>query len=314
MGDNRFVSPSDVDLVRTAQAGDATSLGLLLDRHRTRLHALALGMLGHGPEAEDAVHDTFVVALRSIDELREPSAVGSWLRTILRNACLMRLRDSHERPVERIEELAGPAPDAMPEQAIDRLAVRDWAWSALARLSEPLRLAVMLRYFSRASSYEQIAAVCGVPVGTVRSRLSQARIKLGEALVETASHAHSDAGTLTDDRRRHFAAVYDEYNRGSSDLYIASCTNDVEVSFGTDALRGPQELVRGLAEDLEVGVRQHVVEVVASPEITIVETRFENPSDDPSHCPPAATQVYFHRGEAIRAARIHHAPHQPTAA
>jgi RNA polymerase sigma-70 factor (ECF subfamily) len=306
------VSPSDVDLVRAAQAGDATSLGLLLDRHRTGLHAMALGMLGHGPEAEDAVHDTFVVALRSIGGLREPSAVGAWLRSILRNACLMRLRDSHERPFERIEELAGPSPDALPEQAIDQLAMRDWAWNALERLSEPLRLTVMLRYFSRASSYEQIAAICGVPVGTVRSRLSQAKTKLSEALLETASRAHGDAGSLADSRRRHFSAVFDDYNRGSSDVYVASCTIDVEMRFGAGAVRGPQGLSRGIAEDLDAGVRQHLVEVVASPEITIVETRFENPPEKPFHCPPATTQVYFHRGEAIRAGRIYHAPRPPT--
>ncbi len=84
--------PSDADLVRAAQNGDTASLGVLLERYRASLHARALGILGLGPQAEDAVHDTFLVALRRIDWVREPAAVGGWLHAVLRNVCLMRLR------------------------------------------------------------------------------------------------------------------------------------------------------------------------------------------------------------------------------
>jgi RNA polymerase sigma factor (sigma-70 family) len=275
---------------------------------------VALSILGHGPQAEDAVHDALLVALRRLDELREPAAFGAWLRTIVRHACLVQLSDARERPVERIEELAGPALDALPEQAVDRLAVRDWVWSALEQLSEPLRLTAMLRYFSHASSYEEMAAICGVPIGTVRSRLSQARSKLGEALLATAARAHSDAGALTAARRRHFDAVFDQYNRGSSELYAASCTAGIVVRVGTRIVEGRETVFRGLDEDIELGVKLHVLGVVASPDITILEGRFENPRDDPLHCPPATTQVYLHCGEAIRAARFHYAPRPPEAA
>jgi hypothetical protein len=62
----------DAELVRAAQEGDAASLGTLLERHRAPLYALALGILGRGPEVQDAS----VVALNTIDRLREPEAVG----------------------------------------------------------------------------------------------------------------------------------------------------------------------------------------------------------------------------------------------
>src|SRR5215218_6502912 len=82
----------DADLVGAAQNGDSTSLGILLERYRASLYGRALGILGYGPQAEDAVHDTFLVALRKIDRVREPAAVGGWLHAVLRNVCLMRLR------------------------------------------------------------------------------------------------------------------------------------------------------------------------------------------------------------------------------
>lgn len=84
---------SDVELIRAAQRSDAVSLGILLERHRALLHALALRMLGREPQAQDAVQDVFVIAVSSIERLREPEAVGAWLRGILRNVCLMRLRE-----------------------------------------------------------------------------------------------------------------------------------------------------------------------------------------------------------------------------
>jgi DNA-directed RNA polymerase specialized sigma24 family protein len=90
---------SDAELVEAARRGDAASLGLLLERYRAPLYGLSLRILGHGSEARDAVHDTFLIALRRIDELREPSAVGGWLHAVLRNARRMRLRaDQGELP------------------------------------------------------------------------------------------------------------------------------------------------------------------------------------------------------------------------
>jgi RNA polymerase sigma-70 factor (ECF subfamily) len=53
--------------------------------------------------------------------------------------------------------------------------MRDWVWHAIEELSPNLRLVTMLRYFTEVTAYEHIAELCAVPVGTVRSRLSQAR-------------------------------------------------------------------------------------------------------------------------------------------
>jgi DNA-directed RNA polymerase specialized sigma24 family protein len=80
---------SDAELVRAAKGGDAASLGTLLERYRAPLYAQALRILGHRPEAQDAVQEAFIIALRRINQLREPEAVGEWQRTILRNVCLM---------------------------------------------------------------------------------------------------------------------------------------------------------------------------------------------------------------------------------
>ncbi len=194
---------SDAELARAAQGGDATSLGILLERYRASLHALALRMLGHGPEAQDAVQDAFLIALRSIDRLREPEAVGGWLHGILRNVCLRQLRERRDEilfdvSVATLEKSPSEPPV---EEAIDQLAMREWVWTALSRLPEVLRVTAMLRYFGSFSSYEEISAILDVPVGTVCSRLSQVKVKLAEALLKTAGLEHGEARKLAESQR-----------------------------------------------------------------------------------------------------------------
>jgi hypothetical protein len=68
---------SDAELARMAQSGDGVSLCILLQRHQAPLDALALRFPGYTSEAQDALQDTFLTALRTINRLREPEAVGS---------------------------------------------------------------------------------------------------------------------------------------------------------------------------------------------------------------------------------------------
>jgi RNA polymerase sigma factor (sigma-70 family) len=282
---------SDAELVRAAQAGDTAGLGTLLERHRSRLHAIAVSILGHGAPAEDAVQDTFVIALRRIGELRDPAAARAWLAAIVVNVCRAQLR----RPrAGAFGEWEPEGPDTA-VGAIENGALRDWVWTALDRLSEPLRLAVMLRYFTGASSYEAIADICGVPVGTVRSRLSAGKRKLAEELLETAAAAHDDPIG----RVRHGMQVGEAHARlerdGDLTAFDGLLTSDLAfVMFDRVERRGAARYARALASDFDDGVRSRLGRVVPGSEITIVEVWLDSPPEQRLHCPPALTQIHFH--------------------
>jgi RNA polymerase sigma factor (sigma-70 family) len=292
----------DKELARAAQGGDAVSLGILLERHRAPLYALALRVLGHRPQqAQDIVQDVFLVALSTIDRLREPEAVGGWLRGILRNLCRMQLRKGwDEIPFDDLSLHLRDEPfESSPEKYIERLAMRDWVWGALGELPEPLRVTAMLRYFGSYSSYQEISAILGVPVGTVSSRLSQVRVKLTDALLKTAGLEHDEAFQITKSRERYFSAAWDEYNRGEGyELFISVFSDDAVMVFpeGT-VLHGHEPLARDLEGDLEVGMKLHLTNVLASKGVTIIEGDMENPPEDPFHCPPAISMVAFHRND-----------------
>ncbi|CAN5829750.1 sigma-70 family RNA polymerase sigma factor [soil metagenome] len=304
----------DAELVRAAQNGDAVSLGILLERHRAPLYALALRILGRTAEAQDAVQDTCLIALNNIDRLREPKAVGGWLRGIVHNVCLRHLRK------KRGEVLLEDSPhcakersfESSAEEYIDCLAMREWVWTALYELPETLRVTAMLRYFGSYSSYEEISSILGVPVGTVRSRLNRVKVKLAGILLETAGLAHDEARKLTESRVRYFGSAWGGYNRGHADGLMSAFSNAPVLAFSDGTILGGRDGHEWLAEelegDMEAGMKLHLTSVIASKDITVVEGDYENPRDDPFRCPPAISMVHFHSEEKVGRLHLYLAP------
>jgi RNA polymerase sigma-70 factor (ECF subfamily) len=279
------------------------------------MQAVALSLLGYGLEAQDAVQDAMLIALHRIGEVREPNAAGSWLRTLTRNSCLMRLRTSQREVVDEDLLLALPADTPSPEQALDRHALRDWIWRALEELSEPLRLVVLLRYFSGVSAYSQIAALLGIPVGTVRSRLSEAKRKLGAALLATASIAHDDVTLLTSRRRREIADLFTAAEHGQvSGAFADIWAYDLElIGPQGQTSRSRETLMRIMESDLEAGVRQRVVEVTANEQFTIIESNLLSPPWDPQHCPTGVVWLLTLHDHRVRRVRLFHPQSAPEA-
>ncbi|MFI7128682.1 RNA polymerase sigma factor [Nonomuraea sp. NPDC050153] len=87
----------DVMLTRAAQAGDVAALGLPLERHRAGMRAVALSILGPGPDVDVVMQDAMLIALRRIGDVRDPRAVGPWLRMIV----LLHLADGRVRSQAR---------------------------------------------------------------------------------------------------------------------------------------------------------------------------------------------------------------------
>jgi RNA polymerase sigma factor (sigma-70 family) len=298
----------DAELARAAQGGDAASLGLLLERHRAGMRAVAIGLLGWGPDADDAVQDAMLVAVRRLGDLRDPAASGPWLRTVVRNEARMRLRARRpERPLTGAD-LDVRAPEPTPEEVLDGVALRDWVWAAVETLSEPLQVVVLLRYFSGVTSYRQLAAVCGVPVGTVRSRLSEARRRLATALPESAASAHPDTADLASRRARDAHALIGSAAGGGFPAALAELAHPELELTGPQGQRdvGHGLLVRIMDADLAAGVRQRPRQVTAGRRLTLLECDLVSPPWDPEHCPPGVLWLLHLDGDRIRRVRLFH--------
>jgi RNA polymerase sigma-70 factor (ECF subfamily) len=297
-------------LVHDAQAGDVAAFGVLLDRYRPAMFAVALGVLGRPSDADDAVQDAMLTALGRIQDLRDPGAVGPWLKMIVRNCCRMHVRAN--LPVPVADRLPSPrlSVAADPALLMEDHAARDWVWHAVEQLSEPLRVVTLLRYFTGVRTYDQIGAICGIPVGTVRSRLSKARSTLARYLREAATQAHADIGVITTARRReaeqvllpgprvYAAALRDAWHPGLRTMWP-----DGRHTLGVDPVIGLLDRSAG------AGVEQRLTTVVASRQIVIWETEVLNPPEDPHHCPAGSAWLMGLDAGRVSRLRLFQEPH-----
>ncbi|MEU4157782.1 RNA polymerase sigma factor [Actinoplanes sp. NPDC026670] len=249
-------------LVRAAQRGDAASLTRLFQAHYAGMRSVAQQILGAGPDADDVCQEAAITVLTRIGQLRDPSAVRFWLHTIVRNLCRTRLRQAQPVPMDMSDlDLAFAADDP-----VERYADRDWVRHALARLSPALRPVTMLRYFSAHDSYERIAGLCVIPVGTVRSRLNEARRQLSKILPLVRDERHDESAALTTLRRAEAAAILD----GSPGAVRGRWAHSAVVCW-PDGRRttGLSSVVDSLRRAVSP---QRLVDVVAAPDVTVWET------------------------------------------
>jgi RNA polymerase sigma-70 factor (ECF subfamily) len=151
------------------------------------LRAFALSLVGDPDRADDLVQDTLLRALQKQDRFEPDTTLQAWLFTILRNLFYSDYR-RRKREVEDVDGLYAAKLSTLPEQP--GCAEFETLRSALARLSDEQREAVLL-VGAQGYSYEQVAEICGAPLGTIKSRVNRARKRLAELL----EHEHdSDAG------------------------------------------------------------------------------------------------------------------------
>jgi RNA polymerase sigma-70 factor (ECF subfamily) len=151
-------------------------------------YTLARFLMRNAADAEDAVQECYLRALRHFDSYRGP-AMKPWLLTILRNVCNAQFahRGRQETPSDFDDDALSAEvlpmwqePQASPETTLLRQADDDTIRRLIDDLPQPFREAIVLREVNELS-YHEIAEVAAVPVGTVMSRLARARTMLRKA-------------------------------------------------------------------------------------------------------------------------------------
>jgi RNA polymerase sigma-70 factor (ECF subfamily) len=164
--------------------------------HLDEVYTLARYLMRNRDNAEDAVQECYLRALRHFDSYRGP-AMKPWLLAILRNVCNKEFtrRSRGEVPTDYAQDESVPEemlmwqePQASPEKMMLQQQDRSTIRRLVEELPEPFREAIVLREMNDLS-YKEIAEVAGVPVGTVMSRLARARAMLRSAwnAAETAT-------------------------------------------------------------------------------------------------------------------------------
>jgi len=171
---------SDEALRERLLRGDLDAFDRLYDRHARALFAFIRRHLADAHEAEDVLHETFLVMLRERDAGRAAVSLRAWLYQVARNQCLNRLR-SRRRGARALEAAAPEAPTvALPDAALLAREAAERLRLAVARL--PTGLAEVYTLRASGMSYEELAQVLAVPIGTVKSRIHEMVSRLREEM------------------------------------------------------------------------------------------------------------------------------------
>jgi RNA polymerase sigma-70 factor (ECF subfamily) len=183
---------SEAELLVLARGGDPDAFAALVAPLQRRAFGLAYRMVGEPEEAADVTQDALVRAFTRIGDFRGDASFATWLHRIVHNTALDALRWRARHPVEPLDPGAERQGDpvrepvavaAGPEDIAVRADERRAIERALAALPPEFRAAVVLRDL-QGLDYEEVAAVTGVSLGTVKSRLHRARARLRELLSE----------------------------------------------------------------------------------------------------------------------------------
>ncbi len=191
---------TDQDLIRRTLQGDRGSYGVLMGRYQRGLYLMIRGMVRNHDDANDLVQEAFFRAYKYLDRFQLERPFRPWLYRIGANLALHHIRhrkkahwlsledENPDTGLRLMDAIADPGSEDAVREPVETRALAE----AIEKVPPGFRAVLVLRAVE-GLHYEEIAAVLGIPLGTVMSRLSRARSALREIL-ENPAGADTDAG------------------------------------------------------------------------------------------------------------------------
>jgi len=176
---------SDLELARAAAAGDTSAFESLYAQHHRRVYSLCVRMLGHTSQAEDLTQEVFLQVYRKLGSFRGDSAFTTWLHRLTVNQVLMHFRKRGVKLEHTSEEgdftnvVETPIQSTRRISMVDRLALE----KAIAELPPGYRTVFVL-HDVEGYEHEEISGLLKVSIGTSKSQLHKARMRLRELLTK----------------------------------------------------------------------------------------------------------------------------------
>ncbi len=188
----------EIFLIKSSQSGDIDSFEKLIESHKQRVYGIALKMTKNREDALDASQDALIKVYRSIGKFSFKSSFSTWLYRIVVNCCIDHIKkqkklvlirdgdeDGRENVIDRIE--SEDTPESILEKKIKKQEIK----RAFDELEEEFKTVVILRDIE-GFSYEEIARINDISLGTVKSRISRGRKKLREIIIRNREGGNGD--------------------------------------------------------------------------------------------------------------------------
>ena len=196
MSEARARPAYEEELIQAARRGDLQSFNRLVEIYQDAVYYTAYRILDNSDAAADTSQEAFISAYSHLSAFRGGSFKAGLLR-IVTNACYDFLRARKRRPAQSLDDLIESGEDREPPEFVngregpeahaERAELNRTLQAALSRLPEDQRVVVVLADI-QGLSYDEIAAATGTNIGTVKSRLNRARLRLRDWLMERQEH------------------------------------------------------------------------------------------------------------------------------
>ena len=174
-------------LIKSAREGDLNAFNGLVLHYQNMAYNVAYRIMGEPDSADDAAQDAFISAYKKLHQYRGGS-FKAWLLRIVTNSCYDELRRRKRQPVTPLEPstsdgdlIESPAwiidKGASPEEQVEQLELQAAIQNCINQLEEKFRV-IMVLVDVENLDYQTAAKIAGLPVGTVKSRLSRARLRI----------------------------------------------------------------------------------------------------------------------------------------
>jgi RNA polymerase sigma-70 factor (ECF subfamily) len=194
------INPTETrKLVARCKKGERGAFDDLMRRYEKKVYNFAFRLCGNYDEANDVASETFVRVFNALGNFRGDSSFITWLFRITTNVYLDEKKRQRARPAQSLEEIIEleettvrrqiEDPSPTPSEQVEHHERVDMLQNAINSLPDYQRMMIVM-YHTENRSYEEIAEMLDLPIGTVKSRLNRARLSLREKLEPLREHFH----------------------------------------------------------------------------------------------------------------------------
>ena len=198
-------------LIEQVLRGNQEAFGSLVEIYEKQVYNICLRMCGNPEDAKDLAQEAFVKAWRGLQFYKSEAAFSTWLYRLTSNVCIDFLRQQKRRPTTSLtiqqedeDDVEFDVPDVqpLPEEQVLHHEVRQEIAAAMEQLEPEFRMILTLRVIEE-QSYDEIAEIMDLKIGTVKSRLARARLKLKKILLQNGNNFCFDSSNHSERGMRH---------------------------------------------------------------------------------------------------------------
>lgn len=281
-----------------SRVGNKSSINSLFTYFYPKLLSYALKICGYNNIAEDALQDAYINAFIHLNEVKEVDKFYYWMLTIVRRSCWQYIKKERKNSFQLSAKLIDKEISGYTlEEIIEKNNMNEFILERITHLSKPLREVILLRYFTEYNDYKNISDILGIPDGTVRSRLNEAKKQLKKIW-------HSDLSEMPQSIKNE-AEFWNEFyleiageiyqNESARNKFFNHLLPELSIRLTSGKrIKGRFHIEKEIDEDIKYGSTFILTSVFNLKDIGIVQTENINSEEYPDRCPPVSTLI-FHR-------------------